>query len=102
MLRLGVRATSDLLDELRGLIAAHARSDLRTPIDGLLVSKVETSAPDYSLTEPLLVVLAQGGKRLLVGDRAFEYRAGECLVVSADLPVTGHFLGAGPRTPALG
>ena len=46
--------------------------------------------------------MAQGGKRLLLGDQVFEYRAGQCLVVTADLPVTGHFLDAGPRTPALG
>ncbi len=66
------------------------------------MSKVETSEQDHSLTEPLLVVLAQGGKRLLLGDEVYEYRAGECLVVAADLPVTGHFLGASPKTPALG
>ncbi|WP_370943396.1 AraC family transcriptional regulator N-terminal domain-containing protein [Amycolatopsis sp. cg5] len=91
-----------MLDEIRAIIEAHARPDQLTPIDGLLVSKVETSAPDYSLTEPLLVVMAQGGKRMLLGDEVFEYRAGQCLVVTADLPVTGHFLGATPRTPALG
>ncbi len=32
-------ASSDLLDEIRDLIAAHARPDLRTPIDGLLLSR---------------------------------------------------------------
>ena len=74
---------------------------MRTPIDGLLVSRTETSAPDHALTEPLLVVMAQGGKRLLLGDEVFEYRAGQCLVVTADLPVTGHFLGASPEHPAL-
>ncbi|WP_405579644.1 AraC family transcriptional regulator N-terminal domain-containing protein [Streptomyces sp. NBC_01190] len=97
-----MRAIDDLLTEIRGLVTVHARHDLRTPIDGLLLSRVETSAPDYSLTEPLLVVMAQGGKRLFLGDRLFEYRAGQCLVVTADLPVTGHFLDAGPRTPSLG
>ena len=90
-----------LLDELRGLIAAHARSDLRTPIDGLLLAKVENEEPDHSLTEPLLVVMAQGGKRLFLGDQAFEYRAGQCLVVSTDLPVTGNFLDASSQSPSL-
>jgi AraC-like DNA-binding protein len=90
------------LDEIRAGITAHARSDLRTPIDGLLLSRIETAAPDYSLTEPLLVVLAQGGKQLLLGDQVFEYRAGQCLVVTADLPVTGHFIDASPQVPALG
>jgi AraC-like DNA-binding protein len=96
-----VRTTPASLDEIRGIIAAHARPDLRTPIDGLLLSKVETAEPDHSLTDPLLVVMAQGGKRLLLGDQVFEYRAGQCLVVVADLPVTGHFLDVSPRTPSL-
>ena len=36
--------------------------------------------------------MAQGGKRLLLGDQIYEYRAGHCLVVTANLPVTGHFI----------
>jgi len=94
--------TTDLLAELRDLIATHVRPDVRTSIDGLLLSEVDTSAPDHSLTEPLLVVMAQGGKHLLLGDQVFEYRAGECLVVTADLPVTGHFIDASPGVPSLG
>jgi AraC-like DNA-binding protein len=97
-----MRAPADHLEELRRLIAAHARPDMQTPIDGLVLSRVETEDPDYSLTEPLLVVMAQGGKRLLLGDNVFEYRAGQCLVVTAELPVTGHFLDATPESPSLG
>ncbi|MDV3128227.1 AraC family transcriptional regulator [Mycobacterium sp. 21AC1] len=93
-----MRSASDSLADIRALIAMHARPDLRTPIDGLLLSKVTRSAtPDYSLTEPLLVVMAQGGKRLLLGERVFEYRAGHCLIVTANLPVTGEYL-----APSLG
>ncbi|TDO11677.1 AraC-like DNA-binding protein [Mycobacterium sp. BK086] len=85
------------LAEMRALIAAHATADMRTAIDGLLLSEEAASVtPDYSLTEPLVVVLAQGGKRLLLGDEVHEYRAGQCLVVTADLPVTGHFIGDEP------
>jgi AraC-like DNA-binding protein len=93
---------TDLLAELRDRIAAYARPDLRTPVDGLLLSTVETAETEHSLTEPLFVVLAQGGKRLMLGDRVYEYRAGECLLVTTDLPVTGHFIGASPAEPALG
>jgi AraC-like DNA-binding protein len=91
-----------LLDEIRRLVATHARPDLHTSIDGLVLSRVETQEPHYSLTDPLLVVMAQGGKRLLLGDEMFEYRAGQLLVVTTDLPVSGHFVGATPQTPALG
>ncbi|MEU5260798.1 AraC family transcriptional regulator [Amycolatopsis sp. NPDC021455] len=91
-----------MLAELRALVAAHARADLRTPIPGLLLSTVDTSEPHHSLAEPLLVVMADGGKRLLLGEQVHEYRAGQYLLVGADVPVTGHFIGATPRTPALG
>jgi AraC-like DNA-binding protein len=102
VVRCGVRTTSVLLDEIRELVATHARPDLQTAIDGLLLSKVESEEPDHSLTDPLLVVMAQGAKRLLLGDQVHEYRAGQCLVVTAALPVTGHFLDTTPQTPALG
>lgn len=101
MLRCGVLSPAVLLDELRARIAAHARPDLGTAIPGLLLSSVRGQEPDHALTDPLLVVMAQGGKRLLLGEQVFAYRAGECLVVSTGLPVTGHFLGATARTPAL-
>lgn len=98
-----MRTSEDLLPYIRGRIAAHARADLRTPIDGLLLSEVvnQSAEPEYSLTEPLLVLMAQGGKRLLLGDQAFEYRSGQCLVVTADLPVTGHYIDIAPGSPSL-
>jgi len=90
-----------LLAEIRALIAAHARPDGRTPLDGLRLSRVESAEPHHSLAEPLFVVMAQGGKRLLLGDQVFEYRAGQFLIVTTDLPVTGHFIGASPQSPSL-
>ncbi len=98
-----MQTSDDLLDEIRGRIAANARPDLRTSIDGLLMSKVTTvsTAPEYSLTEPLVVVMAQGGKRLLLGGEVYEYRAGGCLVVTADLPVTGHYIDIAEGSPSL-
>src|SRR3546814_19476622 len=74
---------------------------MTTAIDGLLMSSVADTSPEYSLTEPLLVVMVQGGKRLLLGDRVFEYRGGEIMVVTAQLPVSGHFIECGPQPPAL-
>lgn len=103
VIRLVMGNSEDLLSWIRGRIAAHARADLRTSIPGLLLSTVLVDAqePDFSLTEPLLVLMAQGGKRLLIGEQAIEYRSGQCLVVTADLPVTGHYLDVAPGTPSL-
>lgn len=96
-------SSDDVLRSIRHRIAAHARPDLHTPIDGLLLSAVTKpdQVPEYSLTEPLLVVMAQAGKRLLLGERVYEYRAGDCLVVTAELPVTGHYLDISPGVPSL-
>lgn len=49
-----------------------------------------------------MALIAQGTKRLAIGDRVYEYTAGQYLVASVDLPVTGHYSQASPRHPALG
>lgn len=54
------------------------------------------------MTGTMLVMLAQGAKRLAVGDRVHTFRAGELLLTSVELPTTGHFLDASPAVPALG
>jgi AraC-like DNA-binding protein len=50
------------------------------------------------MTGTVFALIVQGAKRLALGDRVYEYRAGQYLVASVDLPVTGHFTEA----PALG
>ena len=50
----------------------------------------------------VLAVIAQGGKRLALGDRVYDYHPGQYLVASVDLPVTGHATGTAPGRPALG
>jgi AraC-like DNA-binding protein len=91
------------LDQLRALLARHARPDQTSPIEGLLISKVDRpTPPSASMTGTVLALIAQGTKRLALGDRVYEYRAGQYLVASVDLPVTGHFIGVSPEQPALG
>ncbi|MEV6612947.1 AraC family transcriptional regulator [Streptomyces sp. NPDC051051] len=91
------------LDELRTLLARHARPDWTTAIDGVLISKVDRPDPPApSMSGTVLAVIAQGAKRLALGDRVYEYGAGQYLVASVDLPVTGQFTRARPEQPALG
>lgn len=99
-----MRAAFDVLHEIGSRIEAHARPDLTTSIDGLLVSNVATTpaTPEYSVTHPLLVVMAEGGKRLLLGDQLIEYGPGDCLVITANLPVTGHWVDTDGTGRALG
>lgn len=91
------------LDELRALLARHARPDLSTAIDGVLISRVEQpNTPSAAMSGTVLALVAQGAKRIALGERVHEYRAGQYLVASVDLPVTGHFVEASPQRPALG
>ncbi|HWG60532.1 MAG TPA: AraC family transcriptional regulator [Streptosporangiaceae bacterium] len=90
------------LGELRDLLERHARPDLATAIDGVRICQADHAvSPVSSMSGTVLAVVARGGKRLALGDRVYEYGAGQYLVASVDLPVTGHSVDAGPGRPAL-
>lgn len=91
------------LGELRTLLDRHARPGLASAIEGVLISRDEQpSRPSPAMTGTVFVLIAQGAKRLALGDRVYDYRAGQYVVASVDLPVTGHFTEASPERPALG
>ena len=91
------------LDELRILLDRYARPDQTTAIDDVLISKVDHAPPPSStMSGTVLAVIAQGAKRIALGDQVYEYGAGQYLVASVDLPITGHFTEASPDRPALG
>ena len=88
------------LDELRELLERHARPDLATAIDGVRICKVDYAAgPESSMSGTVLAVIAQGGKRLALGDRFYDYGAGQYLVASVDVPVTGTSWTPLPASP---
>jgi AraC-like DNA-binding protein len=94
--------TGTALDELRDLIERHATSK-HPRVPGLkLVSVPAPSEPTSSIADPALAVVAQGAKRLTIGDRVYDYGAGDYLVVTVDLPVSGAFTKASPSEPFLG
>ncbi len=92
------------LMELKALITKHALAGItRTAISGVVVARMDQSGPqDEPTTGTILAVVAQGTKRLSVGGTVHDYGAGQFLVASVDLPVTGHFTDATPTHPALG
>lgn len=80
----------------------HARPDLTTAIDGVRVCRADHEvAPESGTTGTVLAIVAQGTKRLALGEDLFEYGPGQYLVASVDLPVTGHFVEATSAGPAL-
>jgi len=91
-----------ILEELRDLIERHVRPDMSTPVEGVMIARDEVSTLEASMSGTVMALVAQGRKRLALGDRVYEYGPGQYLVSSLDLPVTGQFLDAGPDRPALG
>ncbi len=92
------------LSELAELVGRHAGPDYITDIlsDIRLLRRTSTSEPLGGLAVPTFAVVVQGGKRTTVGDRIFDYRAGECLVVTLDVPVSAQITKASANEPFLG
>src|SRR6202789_2388248 len=92
--------------ELASLIEANTRIDgtFPTPIPGLHLSRYSSrTQPGQGVVQcPTLAVVAQGSKQLMLGDQAFTYAPGFCLVVSLDLPVSGRVTSASKAKPFLG
>jgi AraC-like DNA-binding protein len=95
--------TDALLAELRELIVRHARPDETSAIEGVLLSAAERPGePRASTSGTVMAVIAQGAKRLALGERVYDYGPGQYLVASVDLPITGHYTRASTDQPALG
>jgi AraC-like DNA-binding protein len=97
----GDLSAADLLGELRALIARQARGQRSRPVlTGLTVGVAAgPTEPVSGFARPSVTVVAQGVKRTVLNDRIFDYRAGQYLVVSLDLPVTGHVQEASAAEP---
>lgn len=93
---------NERITELRDLIDRHAKPDMSTPIAGILLARHDVSAHEQTMSGTVMALVAQGAKYLALGDRVYEYRPGQYLVASVDLPVSGQFLDASPDHPALG
>jgi AraC-like DNA-binding protein len=91
------------LGELREVLARHARTGRTTVMDGVQLCRFDRPVgPASSMSGTSLAIVAQGGKRLALGDQVHDYGPGQYLVTSADLPVTGHVIDSGVPTLGFG
>ena len=91
-------------DELARLIDRHATEDgvHQTQIPRLsLICASHPTEPLHVLHEPALCIIAQGRKRVLLGDKVYLYGRDQYLVVSVDLAVSGQVVEAEPEKPYL-
>lgn len=110
-------------------IQAGERSQLVTPRQGLfLLRQYERTAFEATIYDPMLCLILQGCKEMSFGEHEFRLRAGQCALVSHDLPIVsrvreapylvlllnievdvlrslyedvGEFLSSGPGAPSL-
>ncbi|HHC7248028.1 TPA: AraC family transcriptional regulator N-terminal domain-containing protein [Vibrio parahaemolyticus] len=73
------------------------------PISGLRFSRWTTPTPPTSYTHnPSICLIAQGRKRVLLGEESFIYDANHFLISSVDLPIIANIIEASEEQPYLG
>lgn len=101
---LGNHPRMDKMKQLADIVTQHAP---RTGMYGTAIPRLSLfradrpTLPIPSVYEASLCLIAQGAKRVSIGDRSLDYDASRYLVVSLDLPLTGHIIAARPDEPYL-
>ena len=92
-------------ETLGGTIArlTGTREQLETPIPNLhLYRRAAVTEPHSAMYEPCVCVVAQGAKRVILGEDAFVYDAQHFLITSLDLPAMVQIYKATAEKPCLG
>lgn len=88
----------------------HARryADLRvdahgvatTPVPGVVVLReTAPSLLQYAISKPLVALVLQGNKRVSMGERSYDFGAGESLLISTDVPTVSQITRASQAMP---
>jgi len=90
-----------MLDEMRTLVARHTDRPAPPRLRLVVNSRTAPTEPAHGLYQPMLCFVLQGAKRVIIGERVVEYRAGHFLVASVDLPVIGQVIEASAEQPYM-
>jgi AraC-like DNA-binding protein len=94
----------EILSEISAAIVRHAPNEgmQSTPLDRLwLVRSSVPTMPMPNVYRPLLCLVVQGGKQVVLGDQLFHYAPGRYGIVTHDLPATGRVVEASLAKPYL-
>lgn len=94
---------TDTLTSIRTLVARHAADAEGGRLIGgarLLMSTVP-GPPEPLLFRPMLYLVLQGSKQILLDDRVVDYRGGELVVMAMDLPALTRVTRASAAEPYL-
>ena len=94
-------------EELAALVARHTNGKGNgahaTAIDPLIfMRECDPAKAMQGVSEPLLAIVVQGKKEVLLNEEAYQYGVAQYLVVSVDLPLGGCVVEATPDKPYLG
>ena len=98
------RSVMEKIADLARTIRQHAPNNgmAGTAVPRLwLIHADQPSMPTPAVYEASLCLIAQGSKRVSLGDHSVVYDAAHYLVVSVDLPLVGHVLQASKDAPYL-
>lgn len=90
--------------KLAELIARHAPEDGSHPtaIPGLWLARCsQPSETMFGMQEPAVCLIAQGRKRVMLGELIYENDSASFLAASVDLPISGQVIDATPERPYL-
>lgn len=93
-----------LLNAVRRHAEANAdeRGIARTPIPGLsVVRATRFSGLDYAISRPLVCLILQGAKLVTTGSSTLLFKAGDSLLITADVPTVSQVTQASPFEPYL-
>jgi AraC-like DNA-binding protein len=90
-------------EELVGrLTRAIAEDGLLEVFPGLFLARSsEPTERVHSVFKPAFCVVAQGSKRMLLGEEVFRYDPGHYLISTVDLPIVSHVVKASEERPYL-
>jgi AraC-like DNA-binding protein len=72
------------------------------PVPGLRLRYVDKPGGEqHEVAHPVVIIVLQGGKRMVIGDEERVIRAGETAIISADLPLFSCVEDATPEAPYL-
>ena len=100
-------AAIDKCEELAALVARHtdgkgngAHATAIAPLS--FMRECDPAKAMQGVSEPLLAIVVQGKKEVLLNGEAYQYGVAQYLVVSVDLPLGGCVVEATPDKPYLG
>ncbi|MES1971090.1 MAG: AraC family transcriptional regulator [Pseudomonadota bacterium] len=94
--------TDQLLDHARRYADAHVDRNgvAATPVEGLVILReMAPTMLQFAVSKPMVALVLQGGKRVSMGSRSFDFGAGESLLITTDVPTVSQITKASTILP---